>query len=145
MKPRYSTAYLNRLFSSDAYQDLSQLSSILCATDRFSQGESDYGLPQPLFVFVECLHWLAMSWRSGSAWTYYEATPRSRQEAMYQGLDALAAPELARRYAEGMEYWRDPQARRALDVWMKQHDADATPWLHSLVRANRATIEQLMG
>jgi hypothetical protein len=69
MKPRYSTAYLNRLFSSDAYQDLSQLSSILCATDRFSQGESDYGLPQPLFVFVECLHWLAMSWRSGSACT----------------------------------------------------------------------------
>src|SRR5579859_2842483 len=33
MKPRYSAVYLDRLFSSDEYGDLAQLSSILCATD----------------------------------------------------------------------------------------------------------------
>jgi hypothetical protein len=144
MKPRYSAAYLDRLFSSETYEDLTQLSSILCATDRFSQSESDYGLPQPLFVFVECLHWLATSWRSGSAWTYYEATPPTRQEAMRQGLEALEAPDLARRYAEGMEHWRDPQARRVLDAWVKEHDVNVTLWLRSLVRAYRPTIEELL-
>jgi hypothetical protein len=144
MKPRYSTVYLDRLFCSESYEDLAQLSSILCATDRFSHSASDYGLPQPLFVFVECLSWFAVSWRSGSAWTYYEATQRSRQEAMCEGLEALAASELARRYAEGMECWRDPQARQALDTWIEQHDANVTLWLRSLVRANRATIEELL-
>src|SRR5690242_10041113 len=127
MKPRYSAVYLDRLFSSDEYGDLAQLSSIQCATDCFSQSENDYSWPKPLFVFVECLHWFAVAWRSGSAWTYYEATSRSRQETMRQSLEVLAVPELARRYAEGMDSWRDPEARRALDAWVQQHGVNVIP------------------
>jgi len=63
---------------------------------------------------------------------------------MRQSLEVLAVPELARRYAEGMDSWRDPEARRALDAWIQQHGVNVIPWLRGLVRANRATIEELL-
>jgi hypothetical protein len=66
MKPRYSAAYLEGLFLSDEYQDMVQIWSLLCATERFSHSEVDYGLPELLFVFGEALLWHAQSWRSGA-------------------------------------------------------------------------------
>lgn len=143
MKPVYSARYLDGLFSSDSYGDLATLSTILCAMDCFSWDKSDYGLPRPLFVFVECLGWVAQSWRSG-AWTYFETIPPDRAEAMRRGLEALSAPELALRYADGAENWRNPQAMRQLDAWMKQNDASVHGWLRSLIRAHRATFEELL-
>ena len=102
MKPHYSSSYLDRLFSSDTYEDLGQISSLLSATDRFSRSESDYGLPEPLFVFVETLAWFAQSWRSG-AWTYREATLLTRQAVMRRALEGVADPALAHCYSEGMQ------------------------------------------
>ena len=144
MKPRYSSNYLDRLFSSDAYEDLVQISSLLCATDRFSSSENDYGLPEPLFVFVETLAWFAQSWRSG-AWTYYEATPLTRQTAMHRALEGAANPALAQCYAEGMQKWRDPEAMHTVDDWMQRQHDDVMGWLRGLVRTNRTRIEELLG
>jgi hypothetical protein len=143
VKARYSRAYLDRLLSSDEYGDLAQVSSLLGATDRFSSSESDYGLPEPLFVFVEGLLWLAQSSRSG-AWTYYEATPTTRQEAMFRALGPCADKMLARCYADGMHGWRDPDVMRAIDDWVRNHHDEIAAWLRGLVRANRSTIEELL-
>jgi hypothetical protein len=144
MNASYNPAYLDRLISSDGFEDLVQVSALLCATDRFSPDESDYGLPEPLFVFVEALLWFAQSSRSG-AWTYYEATPTTRQEAMFRALEAIADRTLAHRYAEGMKSWRYAGAMRTLDDWIRNHDDEATTWLCGLVRSNRATIKELLG
>ncbi len=143
MKPRYSAGYLDRLFASEGYADLAQISSLLCATDRFSPNEHDYGLSAPLFVFVETLAWFAQSWRSGAC-TYYAATPWGRQDAMSRALESGADPALTGCYREGMRNWRDAEAMRAVDDWIEQHDEEVMSWLRTLVRVNRPSIEQLL-
>jgi hypothetical protein len=144
MSPHYSSTYLERLLSSAAYEDLVEVSSLLCATERFSPTENSYGLPQPLFVFVEGLLWAAQSSRSG-AQAYYEATPRARQEAMLRGMQAIAEPTLAPRYAEGMANWRDARMTPALDAWIQERDRDITLWLFELLHTHRAIVHELLG
>ena len=143
MNPRYSSKYLDGLISSDTHRALVQISSLLCACDRFSKSERDYALPQSLFVLVETLAWEAQSWRSG-AWTYYEATPLERQDAMQGALEAIAPLPLAHCYAKGRRIWRDERAIRAVDDWIKSHQHEVIGWLQSLMRANRATIGKLV-
>lgn len=144
MNPRYSSKYFDGLFSSDAYGDLAQIWSLVCASDRFSQSESDYALPRPLFVFGEILVWHAQSGRSG-AWTYYEATPTQRQDAMQRALEAIATLPLAHCYSTGMRNWREQQAMCAVDDWIRVHEHEIISWLRNLIRANRPTFVELVG
>jgi hypothetical protein len=141
--PRYSAKYLDDLFTSDQYENLVQISSLLCACDRFAAAEPDYGLPTPLFVFVQGLLWFAQSARSGT-WTYYEATPVTRQNAMLSALQTVGAVSVAAQYAEGMLHWRDEARMKTLDDWLQNHDTANTQWLRQLVCANREAVEKLV-
>jgi hypothetical protein len=143
LKPRYSSAYLNGLFESDEYEDLVQISSLICACEQFSPAAPNYRLPTSLFVFVEGLLWSAQSIRSGT-WTYYEATPALRQHAMHRALEELGALEVAQQYAEGMEHWRDEARMQSVDRWLQDHEADNARWLWELARANRSSVEELL-
>jgi hypothetical protein len=83
--PRYSDRYLDGLFESSTYHDLVVLQGILTTPPHFDSHQPDYGLPSHFFVVVEGLAWFAQACRSG-VWTYFEATPPQRQQAMYEAL-----------------------------------------------------------
>ncbi len=80
-----ASAYLDKTFSERDEASLAFLSSLVCGTQAFDERHAIYGLPPPLFLFVEDLLWFAQAWRSGS-WTYFEATPPERQQAMLEAL-----------------------------------------------------------
>lgn len=142
MNPKFSSAYWDALYSSEDYNKLAELSSSLCGSQAFKGDEPDYGFPQPVFVFVESLLWFAHANRSG-VWTYYEATPSSRQQAMLRALESEAPDEFAAHYGLGMREWQDGEKIKFVDEWMQDHDAENNRWLWRLVNKHRPTLERL--
>jgi hypothetical protein len=140
--PKFSQAYLDSLFSSRDYDKLVELSGYL--QDGLSRGEPTYGYPQPVFVFLESLIWFAQAMRSGVV-TYYEATPKARQEAMLDALERSAPSGFATYYALGMQGWQDERKIEIVDLWMESHDEENSCWLWHLVNEHRDTIERLCG
>jgi hypothetical protein len=136
---RFSVEYIDELLAGDDYGQLAQLSSILCASAGFSSGVSDLGLPQPALLFVEALCWFAQALRSG-AWTYYEATPLDRQEAVLSALRAHAPPEFGEWYEYGLAHWESPERMQAADEWIEANEGKAERWLRDYLAANRAMV-----
>src|SRR5437868_13704764 len=142
MIPKFSSAYWDALYSSEDYSKLAEISSLFCASEVFHSGEPDYGFPQPIFTFVESLLWFAQANRTG-VWTYYEATPISRQQAMLSALKSEAPDEFTKYYALGMRDWRDEVKIKSVDNWIKDHDAYHNRWLHHMAKKHRTAIEEL--
>jgi hypothetical protein len=142
MPRKYAEQYIDRLLSGEADFHLSQLSSCMCSSPHFTLAQLDYGLPRPAFVFVETLCWLARSCNSG-VWTYYEATPLSRQVAMRDALRALAPEEYATWYDRGMTDWEDEQRIRAVDHWIRDNQNRADEWLRQFALAHRDVVMAL--
>jgi hypothetical protein len=140
--PKFSQGYLDALFSSRDYGKLVEPSGYL--QEGLSRSDPTYGYPRPVFVLVESLLWFAQAIRSG-AWTYYEATPRARQDAMLCALESDAPKDFATHYALGMQNWQDEGKIGVVDVWIENHDEDNNRWLWDLVNAHRATFERLCG
>jgi hypothetical protein len=140
--PKLSSAYLEALFSSSDYGKLVELSSYLY--DRARLDEPAYGYPRPVFVFMESLLWFAQANRSGVS-TYYEATPKTRQNAMLQALESEAPREFAAQYLLGMQNWQDEAMIEIVDAWMQNHDEDNNRWLWRLANEHRAAFERFCG
>ena len=128
--PKFSQAYLDSLFSSRDYCKLVELSGYL--QDGLSRGDPTYGYPQPVFVFLESLIWFAQAIRSG-ALTYYEATPKARQDAMLDALEREAPRGFATHYSLGMQGWQDERKIEIVDLWIEGHDEENNRWLWRLV------------
>src|SRR5579872_4844236 len=103
-----ASAYLDKTFSERDEASLAFLSSLVCGTQAFDERHAVYGLPPPLFLFVEDLLWFAQAWRSGS-WTYFEATPPERQQAMLEALRTDAPNGWSDQYASGMRRWQEAE------------------------------------
>jgi hypothetical protein len=140
--PRYSDRYLDGLFESSTYHDLVVLQGILTTPPHFDSHQPDYGLPSHFFVVVEGVAWFAQACRSG-VWTYFEATPPQRQQAMYEALLQFGPEEFAHHYQFGMRHWRDAQEVAPLDSWMKAMDEVANEWMRTILRAHRAEYKAL--
>lgn len=139
---RFGVQYVDGLLTGEDYHQLAELSAIVCGSDRFAPAAPDYGLPLPGFVFVEALCWFAQAARSG-AWTYYEATPRPRQEAMARALRGHGPVGYADWYERGMTEWEDEDRMRAVDCWMEANTAAAERWLREFVRQHREVMIEL--
>jgi hypothetical protein len=140
--PKFSQAYLDSLFSSRDYCKLVELSGYL--QDGLSRSDPTYGYPQPVFVFLESLIWFAQAIRSG-ALTYYEATPKARQDAMLDALEREAPRGFATHYSLGMQGWQDERKIKIVDLWIESHDEENNRWLWRLVNEHRDAIERLCG
>jgi hypothetical protein len=99
---RFGSKYIDELIAGDEYGQLAEISAIFCGCARFSRRAPDYGLPPVGFMFVETLLWFAHAIRSG-VWTYFEATPVLRQEAMFLTLREHAPQGFADWYKRGMQ------------------------------------------
>ncbi|MBI2837560.1 MAG: hypothetical protein HYX75_04560 [Acidobacteria bacterium] len=142
MKPKFSRPYLDKLFSSAEYSQLVELSGILCGSEIFDPDEPDYGFPTPVFVLVESLVWFAQASRSG-VWSYFEATPMARQQAMLRALEREAPGGFALQYAMGMRDWQVKTRMKKVERWMKAHEEENNFWLWRLAWAHRASIERI--
>jgi hypothetical protein len=140
--PRYSDRYIDGLLESSTYLDLVALQGILLTSPQYDSSQPGYGLPPCFFVVAEGLLWFAQAWRSG-VWTYFEATPPQRQQAMYEALLQFGPEEFAQRYQFGMRHWRETQEIAPLDSWMKEMDEVATEWMRTILRAHRAEYKAL--
>jgi hypothetical protein len=140
--PKFSRAYMDALFSSHDNSKLVELSGYL--QEGLNRGDPTYGYPQAVFVFMESLLWFAQAIRSG-AWTYYEATPRARQQAMLRALEGEAPAGFATHYSLGMQNWQDESRIGVVDTWIEDHDEDNNRWLWRLANEHRATFERLCG
>ena len=136
---RYAVQYIDRLLDGDSYQELVDLSSVICTSKQYVSRAADYGLPTFAFVFAETLLWFAQASRSG-VWTYYEATPLLRQIAMVEALHAHAPLEFAEWYERGMHDWQDEEKIGTVNAWIKANESVATTWLRTLARENRESI-----
>ena len=139
---KFSQTYLDSLFASLDYGKLVELSGYL--QDGIRRSEPTYGYPEPVFVFLESLIWFAQAMRSG-ALTYFEATPKARQDAMLRALEREAPQGFATYYALGMQGWQDERKIEIVDLWMESHDEEGHHWLCRLVNEHRDTIERLCG
>jgi hypothetical protein len=142
MSPKISQAYLDELFSSPDFDKLVELSGYLYAAGGNRGDDPTYGLPRSLFVFVESLTWFSQAERSG-VWTYYEATPNTRQDAMLRALECEAPDGFAAHYVLGMGTWRDQTKIDVVDVWLQEHEDDINRWLWRLINQHRNTFERL--
>lgn len=141
---RYSERYLDALLDSAApYDSLVELQGLLRLLPDYDESQPARGLPAYFFVVVETLQWFAQGARSG-VWTYFEATPPPRQQAMADALQKLGADEWARRYQYGIDQWKDPAAIAALDIWMSAQDDATHQWLRALLHAHRAELKALL-
>src|SRR5437868_8075886 len=104
MKPSVTRSYLDTLFANRDYEGLVWLSSMICGSSGFDLQHPTYGLSRSLFLFVESLFWFAQSSRSG-VWTYFEATPATRQQNMLEALRELGPAGFAEQYGLGMGEW----------------------------------------
>lgn len=142
--PKFSQAYLDALFSSSNLSKLVELSGYLHGSEDYDRNKPAYGYPEPVFVFVESLVWFSQAIRSG-VWTYYEATPRMRQDAMLDALTRHAPAGFATHYSLGMKNWSDELKINLVDEWIEHHEEDCNRWLWRLVNKHRRTIERLCG
>ena len=143
MPPKFATAYVDRLLADSTYESLAELSSAICSSARFNAELRDYGLPRFAFLFVETLLWFAQGERSG-AWTYYEATPQARQDAMLDTLRRDAPEEFSSWYERGMHDWSDEIRIAAVDTWIEAHGEATYRWLRALAANNRVTLLELV-
>ncbi len=137
MKPKFSIAYLARLFEPGDHQRLAEINAILRGSDVISDA-ADYGLSQKLFLFCEGIDFFAQSNRSG-AWTYFEAVPHARQLAFAKAARAECSvlKELPEMYEFGSKNWRDPEVMCKLDRWIEQNESASDAWLWQLVAEER--------
>lgn len=105
---RFSETYIDRLLASGKYDALVELQGIFWSWSDSAAHHPQYGLTPAVFTFVETLNWFSQAIRSG-AWTYFEATPTGRQNAMLTALQRLAPAEFTARYEEGIKHWRDQE------------------------------------
>ena len=87
MKPRFSQQYLAGLFEPGKYQNLAEITALLCGSDAYDPTAVDFGLGSKLFLLVEGLNWFASTSRSGSV-TYFESARHDRQTLMLAELSA---------------------------------------------------------
>ena len=139
---KFSQRYLDALFTPSDYGRLAEISSILCGCDSYEPEKPNYGFDTQTFVFVESLLWFAQAQRSG-VWTYFEATPTQRKEAMLEALQAIAPKEYPEYYALGMKVWNDEGKIKVVDTWMQNHDEENNRFLWRLATKHRASIERL--
>jgi hypothetical protein len=139
---RFSVEYIDELLAGAEYGQLVEISAIICGSAGFSRNSPDYGLPTVGFVFAEALTWFAQAIRS-SVWTYYEATPLARQQAMLSALRELAPAPFAAWYKRSMDDWTDLTKIRALDNWLEAKAKEANDWLRNLLVENREIVLQL--
>jgi hypothetical protein len=142
LMPRYSVTFIDNLLTSDNPPRLAELSSIVCGTDKFEASSPDYGLPPIAFLFVEGLLWMSQALRSG-VWTYYEATPISRQNALRGALRQFAPAAYGDWYERGMIDWKDEVRIEQVDKWMEANEAGFLEWLRELLVANREVVISL--
>ena len=142
MPRKYATEYVDRLLTDGTYDALVPLSAAICSSAQFNAALRDYGLPRFAFLFAETLLWFAQAQRSG-VWTYYEATPQDRQDAMASALREAAPEEFASWYERGMREWQDETRIAALDTWMQAHDDAAHQWLRALLETSRDALLDL--
>jgi hypothetical protein len=139
MRPQFSAAYLDALFTPGKYENLCEIVALIEGSETFDREVDNYGLGSHLFILVESLVWFAQSVRSG-AWTYFEVTPRARQLRMLAALDTLAPEGFAEHYKTGMEMWQDEFAMLQLDRWMEEHDDENNQWLWRLAHEQRSAV-----
>jgi len=144
VKSKFSQAYLDTLFSSPDLSTLVELSGYLYGSEDYNRNEPTYGYPEPVFVFVESLVWFSQAIRSG-VWTYYESTPRIRQDAMLDALRRHAPAEFATHYSLGMKNRRGELNTNVVDAWIEDHEEDCNRWLWRLANEHRSAIERLCG
>jgi hypothetical protein len=142
MKPLFSSSYLDSLFASCDYGKLIELSGLIYGSPAYHSDIPNYGLPVPAFIFVESLLWFAQAIRSGT-WTYFEATPVARQEAMRSGLERMAPAAYAMNFTLGMRNWQDPERMDQVDRWIEAHEEENTHWLWRMVNEHRSEIQAL--
>ena len=141
-KALLSKQYIDSLVDSPSHEALVTVAGYIWAAAP-ERDLPTYGLELPLFVFCEALTWFSQSIRSG-VWTYYEATPTRRQEAMKASLAIVQAGPIIERYAFGMIYWRDFEAMTELDQWLGETDDQNTSWLAELLNSHRDLLKQLL-
>lgn len=117
---------------------------MLRGSDSYKPEEANYGLEPPVFVLIESLLWFSQALRSG-VWTYFEATPVLRQEAMLWALRRVAPKDFSEYYTVGMKVWKDENKIRAVDTWMQNNDEENNRLLWRLAIEHRASIERLCG
>jgi hypothetical protein len=139
---RYSDEYLDELLARSDEVALAELQAILFSWHGRDTLQADYGLPSAIFVYVETVTWFAQAIRSG-AWTYYEATPLTRQQAMREALGVWAPQDYAEQYGFGMSYWKDKRGIDALDKWMREREESCNDWLMQLLRRHREKLALL--
>ncbi len=142
MPSRYSPDFIDRHLRGNDTHSLVELSQVVHGSAIRSDHLPNYGLPQPAFLLCETLLWFAQSLRSG-VWTYFEATPEARQNAMLMALEALGPDGYADAYRQGMVGWQNEEFMATLDAWIESHDEATTHWLHRLALENRALFLQL--
>ncbi|WP_409303171.1 hypothetical protein [Pseudomonas sp. KCJK8993] len=142
MRAVYSAAYVDQLIDSRSYEAMAMLGAHMEAAAP-APDQPDLGLPPVLFVYLEALTWFAQSVRSG-AWTYFEATPHARQQAMRAGLLALGCDRWLERYVFGMDHWTDEASMAELDRWIDASEPEQASWLLQLLDTQRDRLKQLL-
>lgn len=136
---RFSERYVSGLLASEQYESLVELQGICLSWSGCNINLPDYGLPLPVFAFVEVSAWFAQSIRSGAC-TYFEATSQERQYGTHLVLQALGPAGFADNYLYGIEHWRCESDMRLLDRWISDNDDLCHAWLHALVQQHRNEI-----
>src|SRR5512140_2057350 len=127
---RYTDAYIDRLLASAEFETLVELQSILWSSPMRDVHDPQYGMPGAVFAFVETLSWFSQAIRSGT-WTYFEATPIERQEALHAQLLRLAPAEFSEQYGRGIKHWRDQAKIKDVDRWISENESTCNDWLFS--------------
>jgi hypothetical protein len=140
--PRYADTYIDGLFRRAQLDGLVELAAIFGGWPGWNERDVRYGLPPPLFAFVESQLWFSQSIRSGT-WTYFEATSIERQRALYEALQQFAPPDFADHYRHGMEHWRTEVEMTNLDDWIWKTEQDCIDWHWRLLREHRELCQTL--
>lgn len=137
-----STEYLEKLCEEKDYSGLCWLSAVLCGSNRLEARGLTYGLPSALFLLIEGLTWFAQGQRSG-VWTYFEATPQVRQQAMIEAFQQQDWPsDFSENYLFGMKNWSNPESVSMLDRWLVEKDDVNNALLWGIITNNGKLIQE---
>jgi len=133
MKATFHPEYVHRLLQNEDILGLHRL-FIALGIDR--------QLPDSCLIFSSVLTWISAT-RSG-AWTYYEATSPTKQQAL---LDSLTNHQtlkfLAEQYQFGMENWQTENALNDLDRRLDQNEKRIHQLLIEAVKEDEETLVRL--